>query len=92
MPIYQYKGKINGKIYEISRSISEREKEYIAEDEEVCEFIPWYLVEKIKSNLGIIDKNAEAWEKDAEYVKKCAPKYVKYRDGHREKFDPTRHC
>jgi len=42
--------------------------------------------------LGIVDKNAEVFEKDSDYVKKLKPKYVKFRDGHRERYDPTKHC
>jgi 23S rRNA maturation-related 3'-5' exoribonuclease YhaM len=39
-----------------------------------------------------VDKNAEVWEKDPSYVKKLNPKYVRRRDGVKERYDPTRHC
>ena len=41
---------------------------------------------------AIVNKNAEAWEKDSAYVKSVNPKYVRYQDGHKERYDPTRHC
>jgi hypothetical protein len=91
MPTYQYKHPKTGKIFECIRTFSERDKPLISDDGEKCEFVPWYLTD-IKFQMGIINRNAEVWEKDSDYVKKVHPKYVKYRDGHREKFDPTRHC
>jgi len=38
------------------------------------------------------DGQREVWEADPDYVKKCNPKYVKYQDGHKERYDPTKHC
>jgi len=43
-------------------------------------------------SIAIINKNREVFEADPEYVKKCNPKYVKYQDGHRERYNPTKHC
>ena len=37
------------------------------------------------------EKNKEVFEADRDYVRKCKPKYVKFRDGHREKYNETRH-
>jgi hypothetical protein len=67
---------------------------YIAPDGEKCELLEDYVppAKDTKNQIGIINKNAEVFEKDADYVKKCNPKYIKFRDGHREKYDPTRHC
>jgi hypothetical protein len=46
--------------------------------------------------LGVIrmyrDGQREVWEADPGHVKKCKPKYVKFQDGHRERYDPTKHC
>lgn len=41
---------------------------------------------------AIINKNREVFEADPDYVKKCNPKYVKFQDGHKERYDPTKHC
>jgi hypothetical protein len=46
--------------------------------------------------LGVIrvykDGQREVWEADPGYVKKCNPKYVKYQDGHSERYNPNKHC
>ena len=28
---------------------------------------------------------------DSQYVKSCKPKYIKFNDGHRQRYDPTKH-
>jgi len=40
----------------------------------------------------IINKNREVFEADPAYVKSCKPKYVQFQDGHKERYDPTKHC
>ena len=45
-----------------------------------------------KLNLALINKNREVFEADREFVKKCRPKYVKFQDGHRERYDSSKHC
>jgi len=39
----------------------------------------------------IINKNREVFQADREYVKKMNPKYVKFQDGHRERYDSSKH-
>ena len=90
MPIYYYKNKNNGEIVEVVRKFSEQKIPYISPDGSVCEYIDWWLI-ATQAPLGI-DKNAEVFEKDSDYVKKMKPKYVKFHDGHREIYDPTKHC
>ena len=38
------------------------------------------------------DGQRECFEADPDYVKKMNPKYVQYQDGHKERYDPGRHC
>jgi hypothetical protein len=38
------------------------------------------------------DGQREAWQADPDYVKKMNPKFVEYQDGHKERYDPTKHC
>lgn len=60
-----------------------------------CELVKDYFPPKKESNkrnLAIINKNREVFQADPDYVKKCKPKYVRFQDGHREKYDPTKHC
>jgi hypothetical protein len=87
MPIYSYKNPKNGEVFDEIRNMKDYDKPFILEDGTVCDRI--YFSEQ---NLTVIDKNREVFEVDPGYVKKCKPKYVKFRDGHREKYDPNRHC
>jgi len=42
--------------------------------------------------MGLSAKEREVFELYHDDVKACQPKRVKFRDGHVEKYDPTRHC
>ena len=60
-----------------------------------CELVLDYVPPKKEYKaLGplCIDKNREVFQADPELVKKTRPKYVKFQDGHRERYDPTKHC
>ncbi len=59
-----------------------------------CELVRDYVPpveERDDINLAIINKNREVFQADADWVKRCKPKYVKFQDGHRERYDPTKH-
>ena len=86
MPIYQFIHPETKEIFEEIRSFKNIDKLFIALDGVKCERIV------IPTRLTIINKNAEVFEKDPAFVKKCKPKYVKFKDGHKEKYDPTKHC
>ena len=91
---FYYKHPKTGKIYSDQRLPGFENVPYKAPDGEVCELQKNYTppAKKTKSTIGIIDKNAEVFEKDPAYVKKCNPKFVRFRDGHKERYDPTKHC
>ncbi|MCK5762538.1 MAG: hypothetical protein KAH05_00310 [Clostridiales bacterium] len=91
---FYYKHPKTGKIYSDQRMSGFEEVPYMASDGVKCELLKDYCpdTEDSKNQIGIINKNAEVFQKDSAFVKKCKPKYVKFRDGHREKYDPTRHC
>lgn len=91
---FYYKHPKTGKIYSDQRMKGYEEKPYIASDGVECKYLPNYSppLKKSKKSFGIIDKNAEVFQKDPEYVKKVNPKYIRFRDGHRERYDPNRHC
>jgi len=84
-PMYCYQHPETGEIFEDIRSFKDMDKPYIAPDGVKCERI--FVIK----GLGIVDKNAECFQKDAAWVKSCNPKYVKFRDGHRERYDPNKH-
>jgi len=90
---YYYKHPETDKIYSEQRMDGFEDKPYVAPDGVVCERLIDYTPpsKEHKSTFGIIDKNAECFEKDAQFVKKCRPKRIRFRDGHVEKYDPTKH-
>jgi hypothetical protein len=89
MPIYQYKHPDTEEIFEEIRKIKDRDKPFIAEDGVKC---PRLEIPLDIGYCGRSEKDREVFEIDSEYTKKCNPKYVKFRDGHREKYDPSKHC
>ena len=88
MPMYTYKHPKTGEIFEKLRSVSSRNKLFITSDGMKCKRVEV----PPGGGPGIVNKNAEAWEKDSSYVKSLNPKYVRYQDGHKERYDPNRHC
>ena len=91
---FYYKHPKTGEIFSDQRMMGYETRAYKTSDGEECELVPDYEppVKNTKNQIGIIDKNAEIFEKDAAYVKECNPKYIKFNDGHRERYDPTKHC
>jgi len=47
---------------------------------------------KVPKSIKGWRKDREVFEADANYVKSVNPRYVKFQDGHREKYDPGKHC
>lgn len=90
MPIYCYRNPKDDSIIKVIRLFSESDKPYILDDGTECVRDREY--ELNSQSLGIVDKNGECFERYPDYVKSAKPKFVKFRDGHREKYDPTRHC
>jgi len=84
MAIYQYKHPKTGEIFEDIRKMKDSDKPFIAPDGIKC----FRIISKFQGWKG----NKEVFEQDPSYVKKCRPKFVKFKDGHREKYDPTKHC
>jgi hypothetical protein len=83
-PIYEFKHPVTGEIFEELRAMIDMDKPYIAPDNAICERI-------FPSSLNGWKIGKEVFEADRDFVKKCNPKYVKYRDGHKERYDPTKH-
>ena len=83
-PIYEYQHPETGDIFEDIRKYKDANKPFIAPDGVKCKKI------EVSSFTGW-KGDREVFEVDPGYVKKCKPKYVKFRDGHREKYDPTKH-
>ena len=86
MPIYQYKHPDTGEIFEEIRPFRKMDKPFVAPDGKKCKRI--FCVENIVGWNG----NREVFEADPGYIKKCNPKYVQFQDGHKERYDSTKHC
>lgn len=84
MPIYEYEHPETGEIFEDIRKFADSDKPFISPDGVECKRV------EVSSFTGW-KGDREVFEMDPGYVKKCKPKYVKFRDGHRERFDPTKH-
>jgi hypothetical protein len=91
---FWYKSQKTGKMYSDQR-MEGYEHIPLKKAGEVCDFMPDYQPPQMKDDKHrtiIINKNREVFQADSDYVKKCKPKYVKFQDGHRERYDPTKHC
>jgi len=86
MPIYQFKHPETEEIFEEMRSFKDMKKTFIAPDGVKCERI------KVPKSVKGWRSDREAFEADPHFVKQTNPKYIKFKDGHREKYDPTKHC
>ena len=91
---YYYKHPKTNKIYSDQRMAGFEKVAYKAPDGVECELLKDYRPpsKPTKNSLGIIDKNAECFKKDAAYVRETNPKFIRFNDGHRERYDPTKHC
>ncbi len=84
MPIYVYQHPDTKEIFEILRSFKDCDKPFFAPDGTKCE-------KRISIFTGY-KKDREVFEVDPAYVKQMNPKRIKFRDGHVEKYDSTKHC
>lgn len=84
MAIYEYEHPDTGDIFEIMRPMSESDEPFFAPDGVECK--------RVMSSFHGGKGDKEVFEVDPHYVKSKKPKYVRFRDGHREKYDPTKHC
>ena len=89
MPIYEYFNPETDEIIEVLLPIADRNKDYITEDGVHCKRIE---VPSDMGYMGRIEGEREVFEVDREAVKNAKPKYIKFRDGHRERYDPSKHC
>lgn len=84
MPIYIFQHPKTGETFEELRSMKNSDKSFIAPDGVECK--------RVISNFAGWKGNREIFELDPGFVKKNNPKYIKFKDGHRERYDSTKHC
>ncbi len=81
MPIYEFQHPETGEIFDDLRPYKDADKPFIAPDGVECP--------RILSSCAIIDGNKDVADYDE--VLKSKPKYLRFKDGHRERFDATKH-
>jgi hypothetical protein len=84
MPIYTFEHPDTGEIFEDIRSFKDMDKSFYAPDGKKCKRV------KVPKNVRGWRKDREVFEVD-DYCKKMKPKFVKFQDGHKERYDPTKH-
>jgi len=94
MPIYIYKHPDTGEIIEELRPMSESDKPLVLEDGTVCHrYFGGELTQDDKRRRQYRGTNGhEGFEVDPDYYKALRPKRVRFKDGHSEPYDPTKHC
>lgn len=83
MPTYVFKHPETKEIFEEIRPMSDSDRPFYAPDGILCQ--------KVISGFVVIDKNQEVFEMDESYTKLTNPKYVRFKDGHKEKYNPSKH-
>ena len=96
VPVWWYKHPKTGEMFSDLRTKGFEKKPLVVKGV-ICELdLDYILPTKKHKPLGprqmFKDGQREVWEADSHYVKKCNPKYVKYQDGHKERYDPSKHC
>jgi hypothetical protein len=86
MPIYEYEHPDTGEVFDELRKVKDRNKPFVAPDGKKCKRL------EVPKSIRGWNSGREVWEADPDYVKKCNPKYVKLQNGHKERYDPTKHC
>ena len=88
IPLYEYFHPETGEIFEVLRPIKDRKKKHEAPDGVMCDPVE---VPGSMGYCGASENSREGFQMDPELYKKRNPKFVRYRDGHRERYDPTKH-
>jgi hypothetical protein len=86
VPIYEFMHPETGEIFEEMRKMKDRDKPFKAPDGVLCDRL------MVPTSFSGWKADKEVFEADRDFVKKGKPKYVKFKDGHRERYDPTKHC
>ena len=94
MPIYVYLHPQTGELIEELRPMKECNEPLILEDGTVCErdYSGEQTVDKKRRRDYRGVRGHEGFEVDPSYYKTLNPKRVRFKDGHTEKYNPTKHC
>jgi len=91
MPIYSYKNPKTDEIFEKIRTFKDCDKPFLLEDGTCCPRVLFPKTINGPKGPAIIDMNREVFKADPDLVKKSNPKYIRFNDGHRERYDPCKH-
>jgi hypothetical protein len=83
LPIYEYEHPTTGEIFEDIRPFSKADKPYIASDGAKCVRVP--------SIPYVFDADRENDYQDMKSQGAGPNTVIRFKDGHKEKFDPTKH-
>jgi len=70
-------------VFSALRPIKDRDKEFVATDGTICK--------RKLSQFNGWRSGREGFEMDPDYYKKLNPKKVRFRDGHTERYNPSKH-
>jgi len=87
--IYKFKHPKTYEIFSEFRNVKNASDEFRAPDGVVCELLDSNILGK---KSGVVVNGKEGFEKHPDYYKEMNPEYVRYKDGHREKYRPDKHC
>lgn len=83
IPTYQFQHPETGEVFEDFRLMADYDDPFYAPDGVECK--------RLISGFTIIDKNQEVFEMDEDYTRLTNPKFVKFKDGHKERYNPGKH-
>jgi len=87
--IFKFKHPKTNKIFSELRNVENANDEFKAPDGVICKS---YGNNESNFKSGVIVNGKEGFERYPGYYKEMNPKKVRYRDGHAESYDPTKHC
>ena len=67
--------------------MKDSDKPFVSPDGEICDRFYGSM-----GYMGRSEKERECFELDPHYCKRTNPKWIRFRDNHRERYDPTKHC
>ena len=102
MPFYLYKHPDTGEVFEDLRPMSRRDDPFVAPDGKECARCRDAEWDSIRAEgdsactprggklaRGLVNRNAEVWEKDPDYARLLCPRRVRLRDGRSVPYNPN---
>jgi len=84
MPLYDFEHPETGEIFSDLRPMSKSQEPFHAPDGVACDRL-------FNPKFNIINRGSEVFQLDEDYTRLSNPKFVRFKDGHKEKYNPTKH-